>query len=426
MAKVNIFRLIGKPFGDSPKISYLCKSHFNVNKPTVEYLNLLYNDLTAKGVLYPYWAMGLMGAIVILFLIQLRYHLGIYSKLFRFRNNRGIRQEILPPPVSVVVVVRENSFFFIEHTLPLLMTQQYDAFEVVLVDCSYNDEIGELLRLKHLEYSNLHITRICHQAHCEHSTKLALTVGMKAAQYEHILFTTPDSYPVSDKWLSLMAKGFICGDIVIGYCGIEQKKGLGNRWMRCSRLCSSIRYLTAATRSTAYRGIAQNIGYTKSLYFEHKGFNYLNMNIGEDDLFIQKIATEDNVSVVMHPNATVRQLQCGGLGWWYNVSKYYGHTYRYYSGQAKRFLFGELLCRFLFFAASGAILALLPLLWIGIPLLFVCVRLLIVELTMRRIGLRLGEKKVLGIYILFDLWAPIGGFLMTISRIVHPNKTIWR
>jgi hypothetical protein len=53
-------------------------------------------------------------------------------------------------------------------------------------------------------------------------------------------------------------------------------------------------------------------------------------------------------------------------------------------------------------------------------------RLLIVELKMRRIGRRLGEKKFGGTYILYDFWAPLGGFLMTLSRRIRPNKAIWR
>lgn len=43
-----------------------------------------------------------------------------------------------------------------------------------------------------------------------------------------MVFTTVDSYPTSERWLSLMAKGFIGGNVVIGYCGIEIRKGFAN------------------------------------------------------------------------------------------------------------------------------------------------------------------------------------------------------
>lgn len=173
------------------------------------------------------------------FFVQLYYWLGRYGGLPRFRNNRGIRPQIPSPPVSVVVVIRENGYYFIENYLPLLLGQRYDEFEVVAVDCSYDEEIGELLHEKSLACSRLHVTAIKQRRSTGHGTKLALTVGIKACSYEHIVFTTTDCYPSSDKWLSLMAKGFINGDIVIGYCGIEPGKGLANRLMRCSRLAGS-------------------------------------------------------------------------------------------------------------------------------------------------------------------------------------------
>ena len=392
----------------------------------MSFFEIYYNQLVDNGIIDPRLALGLLGAVLLLLIVQLYYYLGVYGRLPRYRNNRGIDPQTVPPPVSVIVVARENSYYFIEHTLPLLLGQQYHQYEVVVVDCSYDEEIGLLLNEAAAIYPHLRLTRINAQPNYEHSIKLAITVGIKAAAYEHMVFTTVDSYPTSERWLSLMAKGFICGDVVIGYCGIEPKKGMANRWMRCSRLMTSVRYLSAATRGKTFRGTEHNIGYTKSLYFDSRGFNHLNMNIGVDDLFIQKIVRTDNVSVVMNPNATVRQIQYGGLGWWYGVSKYFGHAFRYYPAKARRAVRNELSSRFLFFATTAAAAALLPVRWIAVPLLPALLRLLIVELKMHRIGRRLGEKKFGGTYILYDFWAPLGGFLMTLSRRIRPNKAIWR
>lgn len=270
------------------------------------------------------------------------------------------------------------------------------------------------------------MTAIKQQRSAGHGTKLALTVGIKACAYEHIVFTTTDCYPSSDKWLSLMAKGFINGDIVIGYCGIEPGKGLANRLMRCSRLAGSVRWLSAATRGRAYRGIAGNIGYTKSLYFESRGFNYLNMAIGDDDLFIQKIATSDNVSVVMNPAATMRQVPFGGLGWWRAVRRFYAYSFRYYPARVKRSVRTELSSRLLFFALSATAALLLPPPLIAVPLSLVLIRLLLLELKIRRIGRRVGERGLAWAYILHDFWAPVGEFALALGNRIRPNRKIWR
>lgn len=78
----------------------------------------------------------------------------------------------------------------------------------------------------------------------------------------------------------------------------------------------------------------------------------------------------------------------------------------------------------LFGSVVGAIIV-LPLIWKAIPLFFLLLRLLFVELTLRKVGKRLGEHKFLGTYILFDLWAPIGGLVVEINRMFGRNKAIW-
>lgn len=392
----------------------------------MEFFDFFYNALITNGVLFRNIALGLLGAMGICFLIQLWYYLGVYGGLPRFRNNRGIRMEITPPPVSVIVVVRENHYYFVENSLQKLLEQDYHEFEVVVVDCSYNEEIGLMLADIRSHYAHMHLTQIKAMHNHDHSIKLAITVGIKAARYEHLLLTTADSYPASEKWIALMAKGFIAGDVVLGYCGIEPQKGLSNRLMRCSRLATSVRYLSAAIRGHAYRGISDNLGYTKSLYFAHKGFNHLNMNIGDDDLFIGKIATRDNVSVVMNPNATVYQIPYGGLGWWTRTRKYFSHAFRYYPAGIRLSTGTELWSRFLFFASAGAAMAVLPLLWLPVPVFFILLRLLIVTTKMKRTALRLGERKLMWPYVLYDFYAPLTEAGMALSRRLRPNRAIWR
>ena len=81
----------------------------------MDYLDLLYDDLLSQGIAHPDWMLGAMAGALTAFFIQLYYWLGRYGGLPRFRNNRGIRPQIPSPPVSVVVVIRENGYYFIEH-----------------------------------------------------------------------------------------------------------------------------------------------------------------------------------------------------------------------------------------------------------------------------------------------------------------------
>ena len=127
-----------------------------------------------------------------------------------------------------------------------------------------------------------------------------------------MVFTSTDAYPQSDRWLSLMAQGFLRGDIVVGYCGFERHKGLKNYFMRAWRMMHSVPWLARAIARRPYRGTLHNIGFTKTIYFGANGFGQLNMNIGEDDPFMQQIMTRDNVSVVLTPRATLHEKTWGG------------------------------------------------------------------------------------------------------------------
>ena len=73
-------------------------------------------------------------------------------------------------------------------------------------------------------------------------------------------------------------------------------------------------WLARAVRRRAYRGTLHNFGFTKRIYFGANGFSHLNMNIGEDDLFMQKVMTRDNVSVILSPRGFAARKDVGRHG----------------------------------------------------------------------------------------------------------------
>lgn len=163
-----------------------------------------------------------------------------------------------------------------------------------------------------------------------------------------MVFTSTDAVPQTDRWLALMAKGFTRGEIVVGYCGVERGKGFTNYMMRVWRMMHSADWIARAVRRNPYRGTLHNIGFTKNIYFGSKGFSHLNMNIGEDDLYMQKVMTHDNVSVILSPRATLREKMWGGMRWWMGQLRYYGSAFAFYPQQVKNYIQWELGSRALF------------------------------------------------------------------------------
>jgi hypothetical protein len=374
---------------------------------------------------YEEWGLALMLGIVVFFCIQLRYYLGLFRKLPSFKISGRDDIKGHDEGISVVLVIGDNEFY-LENTLPLLLRQDYELYQVVAVYVGNNNDFGEVLEELAVMEPRFFTTRIKPTSLHPISNKMALNVGIKAAKYNNILITTPDATPVSVRWLSLMAKGFRKGEVVLGYAGIEPKKGFADKVIRSSRMFSSLLYITAAIRRKPYRGTIQNMGFAKHLYFDHKGFGHLNLNIGEEDLFLQQLFTRDNYTIVMHPRATVRQTRWGGLGWWFGECRLANHAFPFYPWRAKSFIELELWSRLLFFIACIVAIVLMPVeVKYGLAGV-VALRFVLVLWQMRRVARRLGEKGLVPLYFINDLFAPLWNIAVVLSRKIKPIREVWR
>ncbi|MDR2890521.1 MAG: glycosyltransferase [Alistipes sp.] len=374
---------------------------------------------------YGLWGLALMACVALLFGVQMHYYLGLFRRLpsFKIGGQRDVAND--RNGISVVLVMGDD-YLYVENTLPLLLAQDYDLFEVIVVYVGSNGEFAEMLAMRAATEPHLAVSRIKQHPLFPISNKMAINIGVKAARYDNIVVTTPDSKPVSSRWLSLMAKGFRKGEVVIGYCGIEQRRGLTDKIVRSSRMFSSLLYLTAAIRRRPYRGTIQNMGFARSLYFDHKGFGHLNLNLGEDDLFMQQIFSDDNYTIVMHPRATMRQARWGGLRWWLHECRLRNHAYPFYPLAARNFIEWEAGSRLLFFLTVAACMVLMPdEVKIGAAAILLA-RFVAVSVQMARVAKRLGEKKLVPFYFINDLFEPLLAIGVVVSRMIRPIREVWR
>lgn len=374
---------------------------------------------------YGVWGLLLMLLLIALFGIQLYYYLGLFSRLPSFKINSQKDIGGGAEGISVILVMGDD-YLYVENTLPLLLRQDYDLYEVIIVYVGNNNDFAESLEMLADMEPKFGMSRIKQHPLFPISNKMALNVGIKAARYENIVVTTPDARPVSQRWLSLMAKGFKKGGIVIGYCGLEQKKGFDDKMIRSSRMFSSLLYITAAIRKKPYRGTIHNLGFAKHLYFDRKGFGHLSLNLGEDDLFMQQLFEKDNYTIVMHPRATVRQLRWGGLAWWFNECRLRNHTYPFYPRRTRNFIEWEHGSRLLFFSAAAAALIMLPYEVKFAVAGLLLMRFVAVVMQMRRVAKRLGENKLMPLYFINDIFEPFFQATVVLSRVVKPIREIWR
>ena len=271
------------------------------------------------------------------FIVQLYYLLSNHSKLAGYKP----MEEIIPAniPISVIISAR-NEAENLSKYLPFILKQNYPDYEVVVVnDCSY-DKSDLVLEEFEKQYAHLKVVTITEHVRFKTGKKFALTLGIKAAKNEHLLFTDADCQPASANWVARMAANFSTGaQIVLGYSPYIKSKNFLNPMIRFETLKSAINYLSAALIGDPYMGIGRNLAYTKTLFFNAKGFAaHMHIMAGDDDLFVNQNATEDNTIIEIHPEAFTHTIAKTTLNSWYRQKKRHLGVGKYYKAKHRRIL----------------------------------------------------------------------------------------
>lgn len=246
----------------------------------------------------------LIGLLSFFFIIQIYYYLRYFSAVSFHKIPEEKSSKKLP--ISVIIAAR-NEANNLQQFLDSILTQDYPNYEVIVVnDCSY-DNSEDILKGFQARYPHLKVVELEEDDKYRHGKKFALTIGIKAAVNEHLLFTDADCMPVSKNWVSLMQQGFSEGkEIVLGISPFIKTKGFLNAFSRFETFFTALQYLSFAIKKNTYMGVGRNLAYTKTLFFKGKGFAaHMHLQSGDDDLFVNQNATKDNVSVCLHPDSFV-------------------------------------------------------------------------------------------------------------------------
>lgn len=372
---------------------------------------VIYNAIMDYGT----FGIALGTTIVALFIVQIALCIGLYGRVasFRLTSRRKVRDT--EPPVSVIVPIFSDDTDYLDGALMKLLGQNYKEFEVVAVYVGNNEDFFADLKSLQRLYAHLSPVHIDYSPRYPVSTKIALNVGIKSAKYDFVVMTTADTTPSSERWLSLLAKGFLYGDIVLGYCGVAPSKGWSNLIFREYRLADSVAWISSAIRRKTYSASHSALGFTRELYFSVRGFGHLNMSVGEDDLFVQQIATRENVSVVLSPLVTCTERPWGGWSWWFHRTCELRTTHRHYPKGARLPMLFELLLRVLFFASVIVAVATMPWEFALAATILALLRLFVVLFVFVRNARRLNEGGLVAHHILFDIFEPWLRLLVILS-----------
>jgi len=207
-------------------------------------------------------------------------------------------------PVSVIVCAK-NEEENLRRFLPLILQQDYPEFEVIVINDASTDDTEIVLDEFKKAYKNLHTTFVPQEATNISTKKLGLTLGIKAAKNDLLLFTDADCRPQGCRWLAAMVRNFTPEtEFVLGYGAYTEEKTVLNHLITYDTLFIALQYSGFALARRPYMGVGRNLAYRKASFFAQNGFAAtLHLRSGDDDLLVNRAGRGGNTRVELSPES---------------------------------------------------------------------------------------------------------------------------
>jgi biofilm PGA synthesis N-glycosyltransferase PgaC len=299
----------------------------------------------------------LLGALVFCLLIQLYYSLFVHLKLALVKVDE--LPETPRKPLSVVICARNEKENLIKY-LPSILSQNYPEFEVVLVNDRSWDGTDAFLTALAPQHANLKIVTIGEGEKFIAGKKFAVTMGIKAAKYDWLVFTDADCQPESANWLMGMQQPLSDETaIVLGYSPYFKKRGLLNSLIRFETFFTAVNYLSFALKGMPYMGVGRNLAYQKALFFKSKGFaSHMHIPSGDDDLFVNANANRRNTEIRINPATHVWSAPKNSFISYLRQKKRHLGAGKLYKRKHQWILSTQIIIQFLFYGFGIALLCL--------------------------------------------------------------------
>lgn len=376
----------------------------------------------------------ILSVLLLSFIVQFGFYLIPYTAILR--RNRQIKKGNVPhtieqPPVSVIICAK-NEAHNLRRFLPLVLEQNYDNYEVIIVNDGSWDDTEKVIKDLQKDYSNLYITNIPQETRIISHKKLAITVGVKAAKNEILLFTDADCRPLTPNWISTMVRNFDHNtEFVLGHGDYYHTHGFISKLVSYDTLTIAMQYMGFASLGYPYMGVGRNMAYRRSTFFRLKGFaGFLHIASGDDDLLINAFGKGNNTRIEPSLEAKTLSLPKSTFRDWYYQKLRHLSTVDVYKSNSKMWLGLEPLSRGLFYLTTilTFILAYNNHIAIIIATSALCLRFLIQSIIINKTAKLYKSPKFGLTIILFDIILPlITLYILTIGKIFRRKaKFIWK
>ena len=236
--------------------------------------------------------------------LNLAYWLFLFSRLGKYNDPSGDDPDTVhqdKKPLLVLAVKNESSN--LKKHFSTLLQQTGGDYEVLVIDDHSEDDTAEIIRKFQRQHPNLRFI----QNQEGLGKKRSLQQHLLAEKADMLVLTDGDCRPATVHWLSLMTRKIRENhQIVLGYAPFFRRKSLVNLFARYENVLTALQYLSYALAGIPYMGVGRNLAYCKTLFDRQNGFqSHLDIRSGDDDLFINQVATPDNTTIQIHPDSFV-------------------------------------------------------------------------------------------------------------------------
>lgn len=351
------------------------------------------------------------GLLFVLFAGATAVQLFIWSLLYgrmakRYQYPVAFEKALPLPAVSVIICAR-NEADNLQKKLPEILEQQYPAdFEVIVADDASEDATNAILQAFQKKYVHLKVLRIAQKR--SPGKKEALEQGVLAARYDWLLLTDADCSPASPFWIREMLQHRTTPDtkIIAGYAPLRPpQKASGFSLLRFfapyEGAFTALQYGAFVRWGIPYMGVGRNLAWNKSLFEKNKGFSaHQHLASGDDDLFVNAVATRDNMQLCLQPATFMYSTAPATWGEWLRQKRRHLSTGKQYRMLHRILLGGAALTHTLHYGL-GCILLIWGHFFAPVAVLYL-LRLLIVWPVCGRIFATLREHRLIPLLPLWD------------------------
>lgn len=258
-------------------------------------------------------------AFIVFTAIQIIYYLTFSSLFFKSKKTNKINTK---PPISLLIFVK-NSAAYLEKNLTYFLNQDYPEFEILLIDNCSSDDTDEVLEKIKTKHKKVRIINVENNESFWANKKYTYTLAIKAAKYNHLLFSEIIAKPISKNWILEMSNQISDKkSLVLGYTKHNTSKGFMNLLIRFNDVLDALKAFTFTKFNTPFRASAYNFSFTKDNFFRVNGFiKHIKINYGKDDLFLRDAYFKKNTSFSIDEDSFVEITKEKTFKDWFSAQK---------------------------------------------------------------------------------------------------------